>query len=591
MTNFIYQSKIDNSINNADTEASFQANANDILGGVNKLDVSSSPALTKSSNYLRSQSNVIGVETITSEQFLCDLLMAGKKAECNSDPIVCPEGKSKILDTKTGSMGCGCASDKKINNANNLVDKIMDSPYIVNILKECDKKIKKGIFDACLGPSFFEELDSIGSSEADLDKIIKDSITQYKKFLPNNNPDELSSQLELLKAAISSASSEPNPSAEAALDHLISRINECKQSTDQDCVAKTWPSPTTLKAILENISVLKTCESQGINGSDDPETIDKKNSKLNEQTCECECEPGYQYCALNQACIKCIEGAVLYESPAVLPFGIDTSYCVCDCPPGKRTYKLPDGTTTPCVDPCQDGYVFSKVPCNTPASVIQVPNTSECYGCICKKSTGTWPFNTTETVTDTCEVENSEPRADKSCECDCKKGTVRHDNPSKGSPFWDGSEPYRCEPPCPVGETYSWIHRKCIEDRCYKLYEDTNPNTPPSECYDGKELDEDCKCSCPAGTTWTPAGSGSDEGSCDCPPDKQKVFNPNRPNTIPSKNPVYGQDYVCIKCKQNEVYSWTLKRCIVIASGPNNNLRSINVNNFNFNIINHIELL
>jgi hypothetical protein len=590
MTNFIYQSKINNTINNTDTEASSQANSQDILGSVNKLDVSSSPALTKSNNYLRSSVNTIGIETITNPTFLCDLLMAAKNLECNNPPIACPEGKSPTFNAETGSISCACASDKKINNSDNLIDKLTNSEDLVKVLRECNDTIYQNIFIACLGPSFFHELDSVGSPELHIDKVIKDAIENYKNNINNTKPDDLYREIERLKTAIYTASSEPNPSAEAALDHLMSRINECKEDTDQNCIAKTWPSPTTLKTILDNVSLPKTCESQPKNSPDYTETIDSKGSKLNEETCECECDEGYQYCSLTQVCTKCVEGAILYERPP--SFFFETGYCECDCSPNKQTYKLPDGTTSPCVDPCQEGYVFSKVPCNTPASVIENPTTSECYGCICKKTTGTWPFSKTETVTDNCtEIENSEPRPEKNCECDCKRGTVRHENPYRDNQYGDlWKEKYRCEPPCELGTTYSWNHRKCIENDCYKRYHDDNPNNqPPYECENGKELDENCNCNCPAGTVWV-QGSGSNNGSCDCLPGKSKIFNPNRPN-VPSINPVYGKDYVCVNCGPNEVYSWEQKRCILIASGPNNNLRSININSSNFNIINNIEVL
>ena len=582
MTNFIYQSKINNTINNIDTEASSQANSKDILGSVNKLDVSSSPALTKSNNYLRSSVNTIGIETITNPKFLCDLLMAAKNLECNIPPIACPEGKSPTFNAETGSMSCACASDKKINNSDDLIDKLTDSEDLVKALRECNDIIYKNIFVACLGPSFFEELDSVGSPELDIDKVIKDAIKNYKNNINNTSPEELYRQIEFLKTAIFTASSEPNPAAEAALDHLMSRINECKESTDQNCIAKTWPSPTTLKTILGNVFLPKTCE--GSPQFPVGDTTDIKPSALNQETCECECEAGYEYCSINGTCIKCIPGAQKFESSDWYP-----AYCFCSCKATQVSHKLDDGTKTPCVDQCQEGYVFSKVPCDNKASVTENPTTSECYGCVCKKTTGNWPYSKTETVTDNCTVENSEPRPEKKCECDCKRGTVRHDHPYKGTIFWDGVEAYRCEPPCPVGKTYSWTHRKCIENRCDELRNSNSPNSPPEECYDGKELDENCNCNCPAGTVLV-QGSGSNNGSCDCLPGKTKIFNPNRPN-VPSINPVYGKDYVCVNCGPNEVYSWEQKRCILIASGPNNNLRSININSFNFNIINNIEVL
>ena len=223
---------------------------------------------------------------------------------------------------------------------------------------------------------------------------------------------------------------------------------------------------------------------------------------------------------------------------------------------------------SPCLPICKEGTIFVEIPCDAKERVYQDKN-NKCYGCVCKATVNGKP----KLTRDDCKVENSEPISDKACECDCKPGTVRYDNPYKSSVFGI-QEAFRCITRCKGYEQYSWDHRKCIANRCYDKINDGV--VPLPDCYDGKELTDGCVCACPPGTLW----SGS---YCECLPGKQRVF--RKPGgTMPDKNPVYGYDYVCVRCKTNEVYNWDLKRCVVIASGPSNS-SLYNIDNLGYNLI------
>jgi hypothetical protein len=579
MTNFIYQSKIDNSINNTNTTDAYLASPDNIIGSLNQIDVSESPSITTSNYYLKS-STPANIDILSSPQALCDLLMAAKKIDCGQQVIECPPNQAIVYNPSTGSIGCGCPGNQEIKNPDDLINKITENPDIVNGLKDCNKKIYTNALRDCLGPSFFEELNSLGSPNPDIDKIIKDVTNNLNTNFNSFTPEESSWQLEQLNTAITMGDSETNPNFQGSIDHLSSRIAECKNIVDNNCVVKSWPGPGALKLALQSLSLIKKCEK-----SDNPigkEIVEIQSPALNTDTCQCECPAGFTFCASTNSCIKCAEGSQFYEQTN--PLG--DVRCFCDCDALKQTYTLDSGTKTGCLPICQDGYTFVEVPCDNKASVFQDPANNKCYGCACKK-TGTWPFSKPTTATDNCDVENSEPRPDKACECDCKKGTVRYNNPYWGGLFGPPqTEEYRCIFPCPAGYSYSWNHRKCIKNICYNKMNDDNPNNNPVvECYDGKELNDDCVCACPSGTVWN-------GNACDCPEGKTKVFNPKVGN-LPSVNPVYGQDYVCVKCKPNEIYNWSLKLCVPIASGPSNqsNLQNLNVQNLGYPLYNSIEVL
>lgn len=448
---FIFQSKISNEIDNTSTSKSSQADKNNTLGSTNPDDVSSISYVGQSLSFSYTSDNLGGGQPTSTTLANDPKFQKYAVLAAAGVPEYCPQGQSHVVDTDN-SVICDFPSpngavyqfsDEDINSI------AQSAPTILREARE--EALQQSLNDA----DFYSTLDTLGSPESNIQKVIDDVKSFTTEILKDRNytmpkkAEQANWILEQMVTALSIGDFPINEGFTETVQQLQQTISSSTSEVNDDSILNTVPPATTIGGVVQYIGSATVC----------PPGKVKRYYGPNNQFYECVCKINTVPCPDTDSCIECVAPAIAVWNP---PTMFSPGGCECKCPEGLELHG------SECREPCP-------------------PGTYHAYGlnlCVCRKTTGIWPFQKIEPVTGDDCPSGEYPDPNNNCECTCA-GTIYTDP--------NNSSDDRCGPTCSGGKVYDWDASGCF--------------CPSSGyCAEGEtliETPEGCSCS----------GSGTSSGS------------------------------------------------------------------------------
>lgn len=469
---FVFQSKINENIDNITTEKTAQADTESTIGSVNPNDVSSISYPTQPLSFDYSADNLRGGQfsstTLSNEpSFQEDIILAAAKFICDGlvPTVPCPGYKTAVVKND-GSLGCGCPSNEEYDFSDSDIQDILDRAG--DVLREAREKTFE---DSLNSSDFHNQLDNLGSPDPTVQGIIDDVKNKVEETLKDRNfsmsgkAEETSWLLEQMLTALIISDLPVNEGTEGAINNLKEIIGETANTINNDCALNaSMITPEIIKLILSfNNKKERTCPGDRILVSD--------------YCGECVCPSGHLICYVpgderpyesTDQCLICPSGSIakhVYDWT-----GMPTS-CKCGCPEGTVETFVGDPMAvripTWAGGPTEEEYRASAYACLPPCPEGMV---REKFGgpCKCPKNTGSWFFPKIELVDagdcDTSLAGNIRsgftPNPKNKCECDCLYSEGKRVYSNVNNDITGFEE--RCRSICPDPLEYDWDSDSCI---------------------------------------------------------------------------------------------------------------------------------